>query len=61
MAIDGEKFGILSTANRLIMNGKNRGNAERKTQNRGVIMESEGKNIVKFFWNYCDINEKVLN
>ena len=49
MAIDGEKFGILSTANRLIMNGKNRGNAERKTQNRGVIMESEGKINVKYF------------
>lgn len=49
MAIDGDKFKVLNTANRLIMNGKNRGNAERKTQNRGVIMESEGKNIVKFF------------
>ena len=61
MAIDGEKFGILSTANRLIMNGKNRGNAERMSQNRGVIMESEGKINVKYFWNYCDINEKVLN
>ena len=49
MAIDGEKFKVLSTANRLIMNGKNRGNAERMSDNRGVIMESEGKNIVKFF------------
>ena len=49
MAIDGEKFRVLSTANGLIMNGKNRGNAERMSDNRGVIMESEGKNIVKFF------------
>lgn len=32
MAIDGEKFKVLSTANRLIMNGKNRGNAERMSR-----------------------------
>ena len=32
MAIDGEKFRVLSTANRLIMNGKNRGNAERMSR-----------------------------
>ena len=32
MAIDGEKFKVLSTANRLIMNGKNRDSAERMSR-----------------------------